>query len=903
MTKTNVLALLALAASLSAQTDPNATAKPDPRAALARAVVLQEREFDRAGAAAEYARIAGDAAAPEEVRMEAKLRLGALKLLDGDEAGGRALLREVAESGSALAQRAQQLLAQKQQNADETKARVARALAMFAAKPADGAKELRFLGAPPAAPLAEQILNSPFDRGFLEQAVAVLLDLDDAVAAQTLATLRGRDTFVRRAVAPSLRLVQRERTDAEALRFLRDEDAEVRQWALRKLAFTAPADALLASMADAPDAVRSTLFAEWGAQEARQGMAAEEARRLAPLAAAEVTRQQPAAGLWKYVWTRASTAVADPRMLLQALRHSTCVLPQNMPVTCVAGVGDTLIDDVLATAEALASTADTDRRRTALRNLLPGIERTWTREVLTKRLRLAGLGFGEAGGWVKAHGTAADLPAVLDHLGDLYVQPMQGYLDKQTIPPERWRVFADHATRLRQHPLDDGLREREVGFAIYYLASTAQPDAMAWLVQHAAEDPEGLRGVSSAFRQASPSKQMAMADTCARLVDATLADGFEPDRRWPEERWQLRHWQHEVLSILIAVDPAIAAPRLAAAARAGVSPLLSQLLDAEARTRRLSDEQLTTTVAAYLASGRPEAVRNLVTCSAAWMVAPAYTVICDQALHIDPELQLDKGARTTARRYLAEVLQARRATSPPHADRLFVACMAQDDEGLITAAVIGRSAPGNARAPLDETTSRALATRVANQPILVAVKALAELGQPAEAEPLVALLGHADAQLRAYAIAGVIRMRGAAAVPTLLPLARDPDMRVRQAFCEAANKQLDRRFAPALVELLRDPDQNVRTQAQAALQATEFYVTQTERWQRLLTGTGLEATSAAEALIQQTKSSDQQVRLAAIRGLGALGVKEALPFLIQLMQDGDAEIAAAASAAAAALSR
>ncbi len=40
-----------------------------------------------------------------------------------------------------------------------------------------------------------------------------------------------------------------------------------------------------------------------------------------------------------------------------------------------------------------------------------------------------------------------------------------------------------------------------------------------------------------------------------------------------------------------------------------------------------------------------------------------------------------------------------------------------------------------------------------------------------------------------------------------------------------------------------------------------------------------------------------RIRVAAIASLGTLGVPETLPFLIELMEDGDAEVAAAASAA------
>jgi HEAT repeat protein len=68
-------------------------------------------------------------------------------------------------------------------------------------------------------------------------------------------------------------------------------------------------------------------------------------------------------------------------------------------------------------------------------------------------------------------------------------------------------------------------------------------------------------------------------------------------------------------------------------------------------------------------------------------------------------------------------------------------------------------------------------------------------------------------------------------------------------------------------------------------------------WAKLAKDSGLSATSAAEALVQQAQSGDRKVRLAAIDSLGTLAVPETLPVLIRLMQDQDAEVATRAGAA------
>ncbi|HGY90674.1 MAG TPA: HEAT repeat domain-containing protein, partial [Planctomycetes bacterium] len=74
-----------------------------------------------------------------------------------------------------------------------------------------------------------------------------------------------------------------------------------------------------------------------------------------------------------------------------------------------------------------------------------------------------------------------------------------------------------------------------------------------------------------------------------------------------------------------------------------------------------------------------------------------------------------------------------------------------------------------------------------------------------------------------------------------------------------------------------------------------FYFDQKERWERWMKGVGLDAGSAADALLQQAApDQDKEIRLAAIRSLGTLGVAETLPLLIRFMQEKDEDIARAA---------
>lgn len=133
------------------------------------------------------------------------------------------------------------------------------------------------------------------------------------------------------------------------------------------------------------------------------------------------------------------------------------------------------------------------------------------------------------------------------------------------------------------------------------------------------------------------------------------------------------------------------------------------------------------------------------------------------------------------------------------------------------------------------------------------------------------------------------------AIPALLPRLELPGN--AWTLCGIAKETLDRRFVPGLIAALRASTEQTRNAAKEALDAIEYLVSQSQRWQRLLDEAGLDADSAAEALLKQARSGEKAIRLAAIRSLGTLGKPETLPFLIQLMQDQDADVKAAAGAA------
>jgi HEAT repeat protein len=100
---------------------------------------------------------------------------------------------------------------------------------------------------------------------------------------------------------------------------------------------------------------------------------------------------------------------------------------------------------------------------------------------------------------------------------------------------------------------------------------------------------------------------------------------------------------------------------------------------------------------------------------------------------------------------------------------------------------------------------------------------------------------------------------------------------------------------PALLRLVQHKRPDVRQAANEALTKIRFVHEQKSYWDRITKGLDASPTSAVEKLLLQGKpGAPAEQRLLAITSLGALGMPEALPFLIEWTQDADAGIAKAA---------
>ena len=120
--------------------------------------------------------------------------------------------------------------------------------------------------------------------------------------------------------------------------------------------------------------------------------------------------------------------------------------------------------------------------------------------------------------------------------------------------------------------------------------------------------------------------------------------------------------------------------------------------------------------------------------------------------------------------------------------------------------------------------------------------------------------------------------------------------------CVYLERALDPAAVPELLDLLRSSRESVREAATTALRAIRFHREQQEYWAG---GAGAVAQSVAalQRLQQQAAPGEPKAqRLLAIRAIAALRRPTALPSLIELSAETDAEIAAAALAAIDALS-
>jgi len=208
--------------------------------------------------------------------------------------------------------------------------------------------------------------------------------------------------------------------------------------------------------------------------------------------------------------------------------------------------------------------------------------------------------------------------------------------------------------------------------------------------------------------------------------------------------------------------------------------------------------------------------------------------------------------------------------------------------------------------PLPEGVSRAITALVEDQDPECAYGATAVLEdrlRPAGVEWFTKLAASPFEGVREIAIRAANRLTDEAAVEQagvrIIELLQDPASGVRVRAAGYAGQRLLADAVPSLIRLLQDPEPAVRNAAQESLERIRFAHEQNLLWSRMEDGVDTSARGALERLLRQAApSSPTPKRLAAIRSLGALGMPEALPYLIDWLDEKEPEAIRTAAEAA-----
>lgn len=176
-----------------------------------------------------------------------------------------------------------------------------------------------------------------------------------------------------------------------------------------------------------------------------------------------------------------------------------------------------------------------------------------------------------------------------------------------------------------------------------------------------------------------------------------------------------------------------------------------------------------------------------------------------------------------------------------------------------------------------------------------AVEALGAIG-PEAVGPLVLALRKKNRNLRLGAIGALAEIRDAGAVPALAEMGDDPAAEVRWQAAIALGEIGGQETIAPLLRGLMDPDKYVRYGSALSLEkggyqppgdaGRAWYAAALQDWDRLR-ALGSAALPSVQNLLRDT---DPDVRVRAVRVLGALGDPEAGPALIRCLGDADRQV-------------
>lgn len=915
----------------------------DAKTTLAKARVVEEAEHDLPAAAALYAKVIAEAGVPREVADEARLRLARVRQAMGDFAGAREALAAVVKGGGAAARAAEGLLAELQDPQRSDRAVELEILKLMAGlrgaigrELVEQREQLVWFG-DRAVPLLVEAVGTESDYGLVTTLAGALLRIGGAkVDAWIEQATRYEDPLRRRAVVRAAVHGAADAQKSAMAAFLGDPAAGVRLEAVES-GIVQRLDQAVAMVRDEDRRVREAtvewLGGNWAAQMPRDQPQAVLVELVAVLDAREAGGGRAGEALGEIVEFAARLSDPHARLAvalatLQAKNHrwdQHSGYSRLRPSLRTPDSANLLRPELVAAARAVTARPlaepFADFRESLFRSAFNALVRSWNRDALEAVYDLVGLGFPPDGDWFVQHLRPADWVGLFERLRTFaqveenshdYLQEILHDAVGIELPApafEPLRAWFEHQAGTGD-TLGLSLHRALVRLGKFGTTESAQW-AVRMLTSGLAELPPFAQNEQSLHMHRNGLFQGLITNRTPANVEALRELAVAEDEELGVLRNEALAWLaiwHDVESAPLFAkayalglqESSLLLPwgsqqrnNLSARGLGWLQPKVADLVNVQA----WSDEETARAMAPALQLGLIEPWKD-----ASSLVDGAQP---DSRVFAAATHSWSRCPDEELREWYFKVLAMRPTEAVPDGVRGLVIAALQDASEGIRREALRRLEAGGRLPPLEwgEDVEQAVIGCLDIDSLRGnALGVLGEAGNPG----LVPLITeHLDAESR---------YSRQAAVDALFDLVPDRALELtldalgapalRSKMIEVAKRTLDRRFVPLLIAALRDEHESTRKSAKEALDAIEFYVSQEQRWQRLLSDAGLESTNAAEALLKQAREAkDEQIRLTAIRSLGTLAVPETLPFLIQLMQDPDPDIAEAATTAVARINR
>jgi len=901
--KTLMLTLmLAAAAAWSGRAD--AATQDTPAKILEKAILIEETEQDLPVAVQLYRSVIDDASASASERTVAWLRLGGCLRKLGREDEAVAALERAAEGEGEAAVRARKLLAGTAGNEDRLRARVEELLRSIAV--GDAPRQLVMLGEPAVPLLVEAIEDEKVAITEVERVLEVMVEVGGPVASDFFRRIaRSDDTLMKRVLVVAYQQPGAigAGVDEAFFELLRDETPAVRREALGA-AYRRIPEALLAKMTEDPDAsVRARAFDIAITRDFTTHTEFMEAIEPAVVRAwSDESLDARTAALRFPTDENILRTPAGRRIFLEALPLEAIPAAPigNDTLWPKSVLWDTSIpfdapptpDGVLAAARKLGRPLPRamNPRQYALYRFILNCLPAWDREAMPQVLDIAGLGYdqNQMSRWVLEYARPSDALTIANRIGDLAeTADIATWLAEQPLPAEAFEPLRDWVEADVSAASVPGAKWNNKGFdsVIHVLVQSPSDRAIPYLVDLVRRYGTVRFVASTVIEQLFERGDEEAAQGLATIV---RMESTSPATRL----WILSELSEKGDARVVALAPE--AYRLGAQKSDG-GGLLAYLTDRNSKATldeasvvaifdgclALESEEIWKEIQNLLNFPRPNPLPSGV-----------LTVACRHAVGLE--------GRFAESAKIAMGLLHKASGSIPEAIALAESLLRSEDPATLSGAArwLVENATGESR-----DAGIAAARRLLGHPEpywrRTAAVILADCGAPEAAEWIRPLLSDEDSQVRVCVAQRFLYGNFPdEPVETFCALLHDRNSSVRALAAKILGKKLDRAASPALIEALRDESENVREAAGEALDAIQTYYDRIERWKRWMRESELGADTAAEALLAQAQEGNpRDVRLAAIRSLGTLGVPETLPILIRLMSDPDPDIAAAAQSA------